>query len=571
MLQAFIQSGLIATPEARKHLAEAVLSALLQQRSEAGVRDKGTEHALPAVDFVLGHGEVQRRAGRSQSQAHLAAGLLLGFVRDAQQQLDDLGHPHQAEQALWDGVGEVSENEMQAGWPAISFLLKSLYGPEEIDLAFFEKKWKEPLKEEARKALRELFLEDWNQLIDGKRIAYQTDRVNSWRDDFLARMLARLDACKDFSGLLDQVRSQLGDLWEEAFDQCLSECAMNGQCSPEELLSALQRLCQSGCSMSHKLLAESLELALRQMQGKGWGGGEGYWLPDVLQRIQRYERTLRNDPELQRLIEIIGRGSGKGRPSEIAVGGQTLLPAGSRMIGAQRGEITGSRESGDLHSLLPSELSLFSQPDTEALFLKKMAEQRLQTLEYQSLLLGDERQLIPARETEGEAEEQGPIIVCLDTSGSMAGPRERYAKLATYCLAKTALEENRLCQIISFSRDIRVLEVSRESSIRDLLDFLAHSFHGGTDPSRALLRAANLMQARSYRWADLLMISDFQMQDFRPRILEAMEQCRARHNRFYALLTCSDMEIDGPLRHFDKVWREVAGSIHRVQSPLTSS
>ncbi len=368
MLHSFIQSGLIATPEARARLAEAVLSALLQRRSEAGVRDEGTEHALPAVDFVLGNDEVQRRAGRSQSQAHLAAGLLLGFVRDAQQQLNELGHPHQAEQALWDGVGEVSENETPAGWPAISFLLKSLYGPEEIDPSFFEEKWKELRKEEARKALRELFLEDWGELIGGKRIAYQTERVNSWRDEFLARMLAQLDACENLSGILDQVRSQLGDLWEEAFDQCLSECAMNGQCTPEDLLSALRQLCQSGCSMSHKLTAEALKLALRQAQGEGWGSGEGYWLPDVFRRIQRYERTLREDPELQNLIEIIGRGSGKGRPREIAVGGQQLLPAGSRMPGAQRGEITGSRESGDLHSLLPSELSLFSQPDTESLF-----------------------------------------------------------------------------------------------------------------------------------------------------------------------------------------------------------
>ncbi len=189
-----------------------------------------------------------------------------------------------------------------------------------------------------------------------------------------------------------------------------------------------------------------------------------------------------------------------------------------------------------------------------------MAEQRLQTHEYQGLLLGDERQLIPARETEGEAEEQGPVIVCLDTSGSMEGAREDYAKMVTYALAKTALEEDRLCQIISFSRDIRVLEVSREASIYELLKFLSHSFHGGTNPSRALQRAATLMENRSYRWADLLMISDFEMPPFSSRILGLMEQCRARHNRFYALLT-GRRDTGNVLRHFDKVWQEVAGKL----------
>ena len=48
-------------------------------------------------------------------------------------------------------------------------------------------------------------------------------------------------------------------------------------------------------------------------------------------------------------------------------------------------------------------------------------------------------------------EPKGPIIVCVDTSGSMQGTPENIAKTVTFALSKIAIEEERKCYLISFS------------------------------------------------------------------------------------------------------------------------
>ena len=49
------------------------------------------------------------------------------------------------------------------------------------------------------------------------------------------------------------------------------------------------------------------------------------------------------------------------------------------------------------------------------------------------------------------ADEQGPIILCLDTSGSMMGAREVVAKAVAVACIRAAVHQGRKCFLYAFS------------------------------------------------------------------------------------------------------------------------
>ena len=129
----------------------------------------------------------------------------------------------------------------------------------------------------------------------------------------------------------------------------------------------------------------------------------------------------------------------------------------------------------------------------------------------------------------------GPIIICVDTSGSMHGTPENIAKAIAFTMAVRAKEQKRACRLISFSTDICVCNLSDQMTASSLVDFLKLSFHGGTDAAPALKHAVKTMEENAYNLADVLMISDFIMQNHNPELVEAIQKQRGKGNKFYSL------------------------------------
>lgn len=81
------------------------------------------------------------------------------------------------------------------------------------------------------------------------------------------------------------------------------------------------------------------------------------------------------------------------------------------------------------------------------------------------------------------AAEMGPIILCLDTSGSMVGGREKIAKALALETLRGAHRQRRQAYLYAFSGPMQVQELELKCdtvSLGPLLDFLSHSFNGGT-------------------------------------------------------------------------------------------
>jgi uncharacterized protein with von Willebrand factor type A (vWA) domain len=100
-------------------------------------------------------------------------------------------------------------------------------------------------------------------------------------------------------------------------------------------------------------------------------------------------------------------------------------------------DVVGVELSGDLHRLLPHELLRFTVPELELETLRRLAERQLMSREHHA--------------TEPVA--KGPIIVCVDESGSMEGPRVHAAKGIALALAWIARQQRRWAALVAYSGD----------------------------------------------------------------------------------------------------------------------
>ena len=107
----------------------------------------------------------------------------------------------------------------------------------------------------------------------------------------------------------------------------------------------------------------------------------------------------------------------------------------------------------------------------------------------------------------------GPIVVCVDCSGSMAGSREIYAKALTVAMARLGKIEKRPVRVVLFSSDAEVYDSPEPMKGKAWIDYLvdvANRFSGGgTDFNEPLTLAMDSIENHpEYSRADVVFITD---------------------------------------------------------------
>ena len=181
----------------------------------------------------------------------------------------------------------------------------------------------------------------------------------------------------------------------------------------------------------------SEDLAL--LQGLGdlgelrWDQLRGLLRARPWQAARRASDWLAQLPALAELIRRLGRAeraradtpAPAARPADAPTPPVALRAIETRLPGAP-GEITGLRLSGQPERMLASEAVMLRHPVLRKLWRARQAEARLLSWDTQAVLV-DWRADPQARARQAsappqpEALERGPIILCLDTSGSMRG------------------------------------------------------------------------------------------------------------------------------------------------------
>jgi uncharacterized protein with von Willebrand factor type A (vWA) domain len=326
----------------------------------------------------------------------------------------------------------------------------------------------------------------------------------------------------------------------------------------EALLALLQ-----GLGDLSTLRWDDLQGLLRQRERKEW------------REIERLSALLRTRPELTALIRRLGREQRAvavppAQPNSAEVGGslrravkprRTTLPDAP---GTLRGLTFGDR----LERMLPSEAQQLRHPVLRKLWRARRAEARLLHYDSAAELIDwrpdpgtspRERSAPPAP----EALQRGPMIVALDTSGSMRGAPELVAKAIVLEALRIAEREHRDCKLIAFGAAGELVESDLAFSgpgLAALLDTIGQGFDGGTDVQAPIERAIECVRSQRWASADLLIASDGEF-GCTPATLAALDDARtALGLRVHGVLI-GDRETLGLMNVADQIhwvrdWRD---------------
>ncbi len=271
--------------------------------------------------------------------------------------------------------------------------------------------------------------------------------------------------------------------------------------------------------------------------------------------LKKYAALLKNDSALQEFAELLGKQSATAKEVEKKIIEEITISREYHPQPAQRGNVVGFEYSNEISRVLPSETALLIEPDLEGLFYMKFVEKRLLSYRYSQNIAETLRET-HLREIEVTKSKNvtGPIIICVDTSGSMRGVPEQTAKIATFALAKIAMRQRRSCFLISFSTGIETLDMSafkKTNALGTLVDFLNKSFNGGTDAQPALYECLRQLKTEEYKNADVLLISDFVMKKLSPEIVSEIKRAQSNGTFFYSLVV-GDSANNSAIECFDE-------------------
>jgi uncharacterized protein with von Willebrand factor type A (vWA) domain len=242
------------------------------------------------------------------------------------------------------------------------------------------------------------------------------------------------------------------------------------------------------------------------------------------QEVVRIRQVIGDLPELSRLVRQLGRARrteepDASHPPTAAVLERTSAPrAQTRILRVPDlpGETRGVERSSRVARMLPSEAVLLDHPRLRLVWHARHAERTLLTyrdddrLEDRVVRDAPAWRPAPTRVPDRRLE-LGPMLVCVDTSGSMQGGAEAVAKAVVLEAARTAHAQGRACHVFAFSGpgDVVGMPLALDpAGLERLTRFIGQTFGGGTDICGPLERALELLEDQRWQLADLLIASD---------------------------------------------------------------
>ncbi|TFG57344.1 MAG: VWA domain-containing protein [Methanomassiliicoccus sp.] len=282
---------------------------------------------------------------------------------------------------------------------------------------------------------------------------------------------------------------------EEALEWLLNavDGKRDGDISPEQrkalllVMRMLVRALDRNIAPLVEKLRQDAEVLVRLeelLPGQGWDLNRVALHRTFLGNLERYALILRRHRDVERLKEMLGRMNGEKEHM-------------SYSFSHSSSETHSLRFSGDLQRMLPQELVNLGDERLKLLFYARMCEKRLLT--YQ--LRGHDH-------LGGERKRGGPVVALLDSSGSMSGEAELAAKALLLALAHRLLEDRRSLRALLFSVEVQGYDLTGPDGSSQMLDFLCHSFGGGTDFDAALRHGMKSLEEPSWQGADILFITD---------------------------------------------------------------
>jgi uncharacterized protein with von Willebrand factor type A (vWA) domain len=222
-------------------------------------------------------------------------------------------------------------------------------------------------------------------------------------------------------------------------------------------------------------------------EAASWGRALGAKGSGSVGRSLELGRRLARNPKLRKLAALLGRMR------------EHALALRHRLFERPSEEVYEVETGRDLARMLPQELLSLRHPALRRDWRRRYAEGSL--LQYR--LRGDDER------------GRGPMIVCLDTSSSMAGQKEIWSKAVALTLLDIARRERRRFRAILFSSPesgLFTLDLNRgeryASDLEGALDLADYFAGGGTDFEHPLDAALDCLGSSRFRRGDVVLITD---------------------------------------------------------------
>lgn len=335
-------------------------------------------------------------------------------------------------------------------------------------------------------------------------------------------------------------------------------------------------------------LIEVFGLLPEDGKNMNWDQLRGLLRSSGWQEVVRIRRLLERLPALAKLIRGLGRArqtdedeASSQRTVEVMEQATAQLPhSRSVRIPDMPGETRGVRRSDRIARMLPAEAMLLGHPRLRLIWHARRAERTL--LSYEDDDRMQEIRLLPEPvqrpvpgPRRGKRAELGPMLVCVDTSGSMQGGAEAVAKAVVLEAMRTAHTQRRACHVFAFGGPDEVVDMALgvdADGIDRLADFLGQAFRGGTDICGPLDKVLAKLESQSWRLADLLIASDGEF-GATPEMAARLNEAKSTLGLRVQGVLIGDRETVGLLEIADDIfpvrdWRKFGGA--NAESPVHS-
>lgn len=340
----------------------------------------------------------------------------------------------------------------------------------------------------------------------------------------LCEALGRLELggfCRDRAGLTQQVVSSLLwhlDLIVDYVDRGAGEADAEAQAIEAFAAEWLER-----CGVM-QALQEVFGDVDDILKNANWDMLQGLLRSSNWQEVVRIRSLIGRLPELMRFIRQLGRAQATEDPDqansrELQVMEQTTAPRTHHRVTRVPdlpGETRGVHRSGRIARMLPAETMLLTHRRLRLIWHARHAERILLSYEEDDRMQEVLHEHLPVWQPSPQRRpdrrmEAGPMLICVDTSGSMQGGAEAVAKAVVLEAMRTAHAQKRACHVFVFGGPEEIVEFDLrmdETGLEQLTGFMNLSFLGGTDVCGPLELALARLEDEQWQLADLLIASD---------------------------------------------------------------
>ena len=213
-----------------------------------------------------------------------------------------------------------------------------------------------------------------------------------------------------------------------------------------------------------------------------WGLGEGSNIKVPFGIKKNALEKIRNSDYLKKFTDMIGK------YKECAIAEQKKKAKSAAV------EIKSVTTGDKIQDALPSDKINLCNDTTKRDFYRRMTEGQLMTYDKDS----------------HKDKNKGPIIVCIDQSGSMAGDKDMWAKALAVGILEVAQMQKREFACIPYDSRVREVTIIHKDEIspEKIIGIAEQRATGGTDFEAPLREASKLIEDSNFKEADIVFITD---------------------------------------------------------------